>query len=118
MPTSSPVTLPPKTTRSKAAAKKVSKKKRKRVAAPPSSPPALAHRKEINPEKLSAEDAKKRVAEIYRLEADVEKARQKFEISRRATSSAKKTLRAAEERLEREIQDQRFGAGPLFPPKS
>ncbi len=75
-----------------------------------------APRPEVDPTKLKPDDLRKRVAKVYQLERQVERARVAYDLSRRHFAGAKRALADAEEQLEQEIRDQRYGPGPLFTP--
>ncbi len=93
---------------------------------PPSMPPpsvplkddakstASSKRTEVDPKLLTAEDAQKRCAAIYKLEKKINGKRAVYDISKRAAKTAKDALEVAEEALAKEIEEQRFGPGPLF----
>lgn len=102
-----------KKTTKKAAKKKVTKKV---SAARTSAPKPDASREEINPATLPEAEARKRVAAIYRLEKVVGSKRAVHDAAKRGAKSAKTALSEAEEALEQEINEQRFGPGPLFSP--
>lgn len=63
---------------------------------------------------LDADEARKRVGAIYKLEAEVEKKRAAYEIAATVAKSKREELKLAEEALAKEIHDQRVGPGPLF----
>lgn len=71
---------------------------------------------EIDPSKLTPEEAKKHCAAIYKLEKIVEKKREAHDQAKRGAKSAKAALTEAEAALEKEIREQRTGPGPLFDP--
>lgn len=75
---------------------------------------ALAKRKEIDLTKLSPEKALKRLDAIYKKEKVVERKQASFDLASRARRAAKADLEQAQDELAKEIQDQRFGPGPLF----
>jgi len=81
----------------------------------PDTPDAPAKREEVDPALLDPEEAKKRCGEIYRLEKKIEAKRASYELLKSRTKTAKTTLDAAQEALDKEIDAQRFGPGPLFP---
>lgn len=87
----------------------------KSTPAPSSLPKKPAAPKEVDPNKLSAADAQKRCAAIYKLENTIEKKRRLHELAKAGAKAAKDSLKAAEDALAKEIQEQRFGPGPLFP---
>lgn len=70
--------------------------------------------KEINPETLETSKARKRLGAIYKLERNVERKKAAFDLASRSRRAAKAELEQAEEDLEKEIREQRFGPGPLF----
>lgn len=79
----------------------------------PETPAAPATREEVDSSLLDPEEAKKRCGEIYRLEKKIEARRASYELLKGRTKTAKTSLNAAEEALDKEIADQRFGPGPL-----
>jgi predicted small lipoprotein YifL len=78
-------------------------------------PPAKAKRTaEIDPGSLDHDKARKRLRKIYALEKDVERCQAVFDSASTQRRAAKADLEAAQEALELEIREQRFGPGPLF----
>lgn len=75
---------------------------------------ALKKRTEVDVSKLSPEKAMKRLEAIYKKEKAVEKKQASFDLASRARRAAKAELEQAQDELAKEIQDQRFGPGPLF----
>lgn len=71
---------------------------------------------EVDSKKLGADEAKKRVAAIYRLERIIEGKRRIYDAAKSKAKIAKNDLAKAEAALEQEIREQRFGPGPLFAP--
>tara|TARA_R110000851_G_scaffold120002_2_gene248119 strand:- start:8832 stop:9173 length:342 start_codon:yes stop_codon:yes gene_type:complete len=105
-----------KATAKKAASKKKTTAKRP---APKSTAPAKAGKpKDTDPSKLTEEQAKKRVAAIYRLQKTVESKAALHEVAKKAAASAKAALEDAQSNLSTEIHEQRVGPGPLFPPET
>lgn len=94
----------------KKAGKKASKKASKKDAAKPASP----KRPEIDVDTIKPEDARKRIKTIYVLERTVERAREKHESARAAMRESREALKTAQLALSQEIEEQRFGPGPLF----
>lgn len=78
------------------------------------SPAAKA--KEVDVETLPEVEVKKRVAAIYKLERVLERKRIAYDTATRHRNAAKAELEAAEEALQQELDEQRFGPGPLFNP--
>jgi hypothetical protein len=70
--------------------------------------------KEVDPSKLDDGKAKKRLASIYRLEKTVEQKQAAFDSASAVRRAAKAELEDAQDKLELEIREQRFGPGPLF----
>ena len=133
-PVPSPPTPPAARSKKKATKKKAKKATKKKAAAkgpralaPPSNPSPPKHKpgkskmvpvqREVDPKNLEPEDAKKRCAAIYKRERKVEGKRVIHELAKKTAKAAKAALTDAEEELEKEINDQRFGPGPLFPVK-
>tara|TARA_R110000851_G_scaffold268071_1_gene420657 strand:+ start:8912 stop:9298 length:387 start_codon:yes stop_codon:yes gene_type:complete len=70
--------------------------------------------KEIDPKSLTAAQGQKRCAAIYRLEKVIEGKRALEDVAKRGHKAATSGRKEAEEALAQEIQEQRFGPGPLF----
>jgi len=70
--------------------------------------------KEVDVKNLSEAETRKRCVAIYRLERTIESKRAVHDVAKRSAASAKKALTDAEDALAKEINDQRFGPGPLF----
>lgn len=102
----------------KAAKKKATKKKvtRKKTArrSPAPKPPATTPAKEVDPKSLEGDEAKKRVAAIYKLEKVVEAKKALEAVAKSGAKAATAARKEAEDALEQEIREQRFGPGPLF----
>lgn len=101
------IPAPPKSTKKKAS-KKAAKKKATRK-------PAAAVAKEVDAAGLEPTEARKRCAAIYKFERKVEAKRKLHDLAKAGAKSAKAQLTDAEDALEQEIREQRFGPGPLFP---
>lgn len=71
---------------------------------------------EVDPTKLSPEKLRDRVAKIYALEKVRDRKKAALDLASRGRRAAKAELEQAEEDLTKEIQEQRFGPGPLFNP--
>ena len=71
--------------------------------------------KEIDTTKLTTGEAQKRVATIYKLEKTIQAKRKLHDLAKVGAKSAKAALTTAEDALAQEIDEQRFGPGPLFP---
>lgn len=95
----------------RAARKRASKAKPKSVPTPPA-----VKGKEIDAGTLDPEEAKKRCAAIYKLEKVVDLKRSAHTVAKLDAKAAKAALADAENALEKEIREQRFGPGPLFNP--
>lgn len=106
----------------KKASKKKASKTTLRAVPPPAAPVKMvsasmeAEKREVDPNKLSAQEAQKRCKAIYDLEKRRDGARIKHDASKRAQKAAKVALDKAQAELDQEIADQRFGPGPLFDP--
>lgn len=102
----------------KAKASKKTSKKASSKKAPPSMPEKgggkPANRKQVDLGKLTEADKKKRLAAVYKLEGEIEKRRAVYDASKKTTASHKKALASAEAALDKELDEQRFGPGPLF----
>lgn len=70
--------------------------------------------KEVDLSRVAADKAKGMLLKVHKLEKGVEAARAKFDRASQARRAAKANLEKAQDALNREIQDQRFGPGPLF----
>lgn len=70
--------------------------------------------KEVDAMKLDHDERAKRLSKIYKLERAVEKKKAAFETASKLRRAAKAELEEAEEAMELEIREQRFGPGPLF----
>ena len=101
----------------KKAAKKATKKTPSKTPSTrkPSTGSAPSKPREVDPNSLEGDDAKKRVAAIYKLEKVIEGKRAVHDVAKRAAKAAKAALTEAEEAMEQELHEQRFGPGPLFP---
>lgn len=111
------MTTAKKKTAKKAAKKTVSRKRDTSAASPPSAAPkpgTESRPKEIDPDTLDREKARKRLGAIYKLEKAVEHKKVKLEAASRARRAAKAEYGDACDCLENEIHEQRFGPGPLF----
>jgi hypothetical protein len=73
--------------------------------------------KEIDVSKLDREKTAKRLETIYRLEKAVEKKKASFDAASQVRRRTKADFEKAQDALEKEIRDQRFGPGPLFNPE-
>lgn len=92
-------------------------KKPEPAIASPAPPPAKGDKpKEIDAKELDPEEARKRCAAIYKREKKVEAKRKLHEVAKKGAKAAKAALDDAEDALEKEIREQRFGPGPLFSP--
>lgn len=101
----------------KPAAKDAKPAKGKAPAAPTKAEVDAAKKRiEVDTSKLTPEKAIKRLDAIYKLEKIVEKKQASYDLASRARRAAKAELEQAQEELANEIQDQRFGPGPLFNP--
>lgn len=121
-PTAAPATKPaipgPGNPATKAKATAKPKPKKPSPPKPKAEKPAVEpKREEVDVSKLAPEETAKRVGKIYDLERKVETKRKAYDLANRARKVAKTELTEAEEALEQEIQDQRYGPGPLFNPK-
>ncbi len=63
---------------------------------------------------LGDAERKKRLTKLYRLEGELETKRASYAASKKTTASHKRALGTAEAALEKELDEQRFGPGPLF----
>jgi len=108
--------MPPTAPAKKPASKKPAAKNTPPKAKAEPKPPAKGHKpKEIDPKKLTGDEAKKRAGSIYALQRKVETKRHSFELAKKAYKGAKTALDDAEAALAKEIHEQRYGPGPLFP---
>lgn len=79
----------------------------------------VARRKEeLDVSKLDATRAKKMLDSIHALERVVEKKQRLFDLASQNRRAAKAELEEAQDALSQEINDQRFGPGPLFDPNA
>lgn len=81
---------------------------------PTSTAPSMGKQKEIDPTKLDQVKASNRLSKIYSLEKTVERKKKNFDTASKARRASKAELEEAEEALKLEIQEQRFGPGPLW----
>lgn len=79
-------------------------------------PTSGAIAREIDPDALDVDEARKRCRAIYRIEKRVEAKKAAFDEASALRRAAKAEYELALSDLEREIQEQRFGPGPLFSP--
>lgn len=102
----------PKSTSPKASDRKPSKKERQLERE------LTARKKELDVSKIDEKRGKKMLAAIHELEREAERKRHLFELASQNRRAAKAELEEAEDALRKEINDQRFGAGPLFDPNA
>lgn len=76
--------------------------------------PEAARGKEVDLGRVAPEKAKGMLLKVHKLEKAVEKAKGAFDKASQARRAARANLEKAQDALQREIQDQRFGPGPLF----
>jgi hypothetical protein len=77
-------------------------------------PKTPAKPKPVNVKALEPEKMTKRLAAIYKLEQECETARASFDLASQARRAARAKLDEANDALEKEIREQRYGPGPLF----
>ncbi len=77
---------------------------------------AASKRQEIDVSQLSTADLAKRVTAIYKREKKVEAKTAVYALAKSAAKIAKGALQEAEDALRQEIDEQRWGPGPLFSP--
>lgn len=70
--------------------------------------------KEIDVGALDVGKARKRLGAIYKLKKNLEKKQALFDLASRNRRAAKAELEEAQAELDREIEEQRVGPGPLF----
>ena len=77
-------------------------------------PKTPAKPKQVNTKSLEPAKMQKRLDSIYKLEQQVETAKASFELASQARRAAQAKLEEANDALEHEIREQRYGPGPLF----
>jgi len=85
--------------------------KAKKDKAPKAEPP---RGKEVDLSRVAPDKAKGMLVKVHKLEKAVEKAAAKLAVASQERRAARANLEKAQEALQREIQEQRYGPGPLF----
>lgn len=88
--------------------------KASKAKSPKGEPAAAPRGKEVDLGRVAPEKAKGMLLKVHKLEKAVEKAKGAFDKASQARRAARANLEKAQDALQREIQDQRFGPGPLF----
>ncbi len=94
---------------------KASKSTAGKVTSPAKTPDVPSQPEEVNPGKLSIVDARNRCDAIYKLTRSLEDAQRVFDKLSTKAKVAKAKLAELSAALSQEINEQRFGPGPLFP---
>lgn len=76
--------------------------------------PTLKQAKEVDLSAIDVGKARKRLGAIYKLKKNLAKKQALFDLASRNRRAAKAELEEAQAELDREIEEQRVGPGPLF----
>jgi hypothetical protein len=70
----------------------------------------------VNISRLSPHELERRLKTIYELEKKRDATAVRLEVSKKATAAARRAFGRAQAALDKEVDDQRHGPGPLYDP--